>query len=1000
MLAAMLATLWIAPAMAQDKEAYAVLDGGTLTFYYDADAASRPGTHFDMPAADERPAWTNGNFTTAHFDTSFAQYTGLTSLRSWFYECNKLAAVTGLANLNTANVTNTQAMFSGCSGLTSLDLSSFNTANVTDMQGMFSGCRALTSLDLSGFNTANVTSMGWMFYNCEALASLDLSGFNTANVTNMGWMFTNCYMLPSLDLSSFNTANVTDMSLMFSGCRALTSLDLSGFNTAKVTSMHEMFYGCSELASLDLSSFNTANVTDMQGMFEGCAKLASLDLSSFNTAKVTNMQDMLQGCAKLASLDLSSFNTANVTDMQGMFSGCRALTSLDLSGFNTAKVYDMRDMFLNCGELKTIYCNDAWTCSEYNHMFEGCVKLVGAVPYDPAHVDITYANPETGYFTRTGTGTPEAYVVKSEDDKTITFYYDTQRGSRPGTVYDIDATQVESGVTSPMWAGGHNHPNRTTTTAVFDDSFKDYRLSDIKLFFFKMHALEQIVGIENLNTSEVTDMSNMFRDCRSLTAIDVTGFNTEKVTNLSCMFWGCTNLQSLDLANFNTARVTNMGSMFQDCENLTTIYCNDTWTCYSSNYMFGGCTKLIGAVPYDSSETSVDMANPDNGYFTHTDGFAKYNLTICGAQVTSANCADLTAIEGVTVAAGGKVTFDPETNTLTLKDASIVPTAYDYPENGIMATIDSLVIHVEGTNRVANNYDGYAIRNTGTLTIDGTGSLDAQGGNAGIYSTKNVLVRNCTVTAGGEEGIWADSDNDIHGNIDIANATVTATGEGDEENAGLMADKDIVIDQSTVTATGSTWGIWADKTLAVMQSTVTATGTGEASVVSGREPVLTGCAVTQPVNGEWLSDGDVHILCLDGEAVKTEVVISPDATTYDVVLLDAGPDRKAVTDSLKSIAGIPLSEAIILVGNAPGIVLADVPQAEAQHLADALASVGATVQVVPHGTWVPSGITSTVTDVPVRRQGIYSMEGVKLNQTWESLPKGVYIVNGKKAVKR
>ena len=46
-------------------------------------------------------------------------------------------------------------MFSGCSTLTSLDLSSFDTSQVTSMDSMFSGCNRLTHLDMRNatFNT-------------------------------------------------------------------------------------------------------------------------------------------------------------------------------------------------------------------------------------------------------------------------------------------------------------------------------------------------------------------------------------------------------------------------------------------------------------------------------------------------------------------------------------------------------------------------------------------------------------------------------------------------------------------------------------------------------------------------------------------------------------------------------------------------------------------------------------------------------------------------------
>ena len=65
-------------------------------------------------------------------------------------------------------------MFSNCSSLTSLDLSSFDTSEAISMNGMFSNCSSLTSLDLSSFDTSNVTDMSDMFSNCSSLANLDI----------------------------------------------------------------------------------------------------------------------------------------------------------------------------------------------------------------------------------------------------------------------------------------------------------------------------------------------------------------------------------------------------------------------------------------------------------------------------------------------------------------------------------------------------------------------------------------------------------------------------------------------------------------------------------------------------------------------------------------------------------------------------------------------------------------------------------------------------------
>ena len=76
-------------------------------------------------------------------------------------------------------------MFSNCSGLTSLDLSSFNTSNVTSMKSMFEICSGMTSLDLSNFDTSKVTSMYDMFLDCNSLTTIRMVGCSEATVNKI-----------------------------------------------------------------------------------------------------------------------------------------------------------------------------------------------------------------------------------------------------------------------------------------------------------------------------------------------------------------------------------------------------------------------------------------------------------------------------------------------------------------------------------------------------------------------------------------------------------------------------------------------------------------------------------------------------------------------------------------------------------------------------------------------------------------------------------------------
>ena len=48
----------------------------------------------------------------------------------------------------------------------------------------------------------------------------------------------------------------------------------------------------------------------------------------------------------------------------------------------------------------------------------------------------------------------------------------------------------------------------------------------------------------------------------------------------------------------------------------------------------------------------------------------------------------------------------------------------------------------------------------------------------------------------------------------------------------------------------------------------------------------------------------------------------------------------------------------------------------------------------------PSGIDAATVDTPVARRGIYTLNGVRLNTSPDNLPAGIYVIDGRKVVKR
>ena len=201
---------------------------------------------------------------------------------------------------------------------------------------------------------------------------------------------------------------------------------------------------------------------------------------------------------------------------------------------------------------------------------------------------------------------------------TLTFKYGYKPTDDPATSSDREYFDVDAPYdVSPAWTSAFAGQD-AVKKVIFDESFKDFRPTTCRGWFSGGFYLQSIEGMENLNTSNVTDMGLTFYGCNVLASLDVSKFNTSNVTNMGLMFYGCNVLASLDVSKFNTSNVTNMGLMFYGCSNLSTIiYVGDAFTTDEVNnvgYMFYGCQKLVVAVKYQGDDSRY--ANYEDGYFT------------------------------------------------------------------------------------------------------------------------------------------------------------------------------------------------------------------------------------------------------------------------------------------------------------------------------------------------------------------------------------------------
>ena len=603
------------------------------------------------------------------FEASFADVVPASVFR-WFNSCTALTDITGLEYLNTSETTSMYSMFDNCKLLNSLDLSHFNTAKVTDMRYMFYNCTALETLDLSSFTTPEVTVMDYMFYGCSSLKSLDLHGFSNEKVESLGDMFDGCKALQTLNMNGFGIGQVTNLQNMFEGCSALTSLDLHTFNTANVTQMGYMFQECSSLQSVNLSGWNTEKVTSIGGMFYNCKALQSIDLSSFRGTSLTSIGSMFKGCESLESIDLSSLGQTNVTSISGMFNGCKNVRTINLSGFSTGNISSMGGLFQGMEKLESVDLSGFNMSSVTNmeSMFDGCKKLQTIEPFcNPEYVDGQYAGFTTGEVTSVTAMFRDceslesldlSFLVISEELRNYNYMFKNCRSLRSvnistltggvpwylkemfsgcAALESIDLSSIYFSFVQQMdgmFAGcaslksvdlstvrgnGYNVMNMTglfegctslesvnmkmkslcekAWRAVWNDNSTDY--VQMTNLFKDCSSLTTFStdGLQSATAGSV-DLTGVFSGCSSLTSLDLSkGFWVSKATNFSSLFAGCSSLRELDLSSFNPNNVTNMSGMFQNCTNLESIYIDDSWTTAAvteSTDMFAGCTSLVG----------------------------------------------------------------------------------------------------------------------------------------------------------------------------------------------------------------------------------------------------------------------------------------------------------------------------------------------------------------------------------------------------------------------
>ena len=276
-------------------------------------------------------------------------------------------------------------------------------------------------------------------------------------------------------------------------------------------------------------------------------------------------------------------NNKPIVSMSYMFSDSKA-TTLDVSNFDTSNVTTMSSMFER-SKATTLDLSNFNTSKVTNmsHMFSNSqTTILDVSNFDTSNV------------------TDMSYMFTYSQATTL-------------DVSNFDTSKVTN--MNMMFSY-----SKATTLDV--SNFNTSNVTNMGYMFFDSKATT--LDLSNFDTSKVTDMSYMFERSQA-TTLDLSNFDTSNVTNMSFMFYS-SKATTIDLSNFNTSKVTDMDNMFYNSTNLKTIYVTDKFNTdkvTSGNYMFSGCTALVGGAgtKFNSSYINktyarIDGGTSNPGYFT------------------------------------------------------------------------------------------------------------------------------------------------------------------------------------------------------------------------------------------------------------------------------------------------------------------------------------------------------------------------------------------------
>ena len=607
--------------------------------FYDDGSVTSLGSMFGIhiPSSGDYNNNRNHKNQITHVTFIDGYFENLVGLGSAFCECRNLLFVNNIPN----SVTDMGNTFRSCNKL--ISITNIPTS-VRDLNACFHSCESFNQMvDLSNVNIDNdkvAGTLAYLFYNCFALTRTPILPSNyVGGIGGLQNAFQNCKALKEVPIIP---SGVTYLNSCFNGCTSMTGKPvvpsgvtnlMNAFYNTKITevtipldnliSYQNAVTLCDELENIiwvgtrntdfSMTSFCHAyeNEEDIHELIEhlGNVENATLTLSDtcigyLTSEDVISLQEKGWNLNSVDGLALVSvpqdLNISTLTSSETVKMACIELTNSNY----TSRIGNVLALYPNCNHL--IFYDDGSVTSLLNIFHLG---NNGGGTYRGQVEKISFAE---GYFENVTALTNAFYGLsnlKTIDNLPIS----SKTNSLGGAFYGCASLNqlIDLSVCTNLGDVGLDNTfrgcNSLTYTPILPSSYNGYMGG----CFMDCKALTEVPIIPN----GVTNLSNCFNGCTSLTSVNATDWDTSQVTNMGGIFSNCTSLTSVNTTGWDTSQVTNMGGIFSNCTALTEIIGIENWDTSKATNMGGMFTQCVNLTSLNISNWKTSQVVDMGGMF-------------------------------------------------------------------------------------------------------------------------------------------------------------------------------------------------------------------------------------------------------------------------------------------------------------------------------------------------------------------------------------------------